>query len=533
MPDLTAAQARDLGDYVSLVRRRWIWVVACAVAGLMATVGYLGVAQETYASTAKVQVRATVASTSESVGARTNDAINLDTEAQLVTSQPVATRAGKVLGSTLAPGALARRISVTVPPNTTVMNITFTAGTAEAAQAGATAFADSYLESRRQDAQDVLDANVERLRNLIEVAREDIQDTSVAITRLNGPGQSTDKAFMVARRSTLSAQLASYNSELAPLEGTEVDAGRVILPAPLPTSPVDPDPMVLLPAGLMAGLVLGLGLAGWRERRDHRIHTVAEVERLFGLVPLSHLVARGRGRFVRIEHDVRAFYHSLRANGPEQGEVAALVAPDSSAVAEHLSYSVAELAARSGSPTTYVTRPHSPVIQERRRRNPERHELLDLPDYESLGVITDGEFRSSVLRAQLVDLSATRDFLVLGLPHDDPQVDLPILGRHLDVAVVVVHLGVTRRDTVAAVLSDLTKSGVERVLAVTVDLRGGRIRHRTTPVGDIFAGPDGPAQAREPRDVDRGGPADPPADAEDPEPAKRPAERALPSGGRR
>ena len=54
-----------------------------------------------------------------------------------------------------------------------------------------------------------------------------------------------------------------------------------------------------------------------RERFDKRIHTRADIERLFGMVPLTDLVARGRGKFARIDHDVRAFYHSLRANGPE------------------------------------------------------------------------------------------------------------------------------------------------------------------------------------------------------------------------
>jgi capsular polysaccharide biosynthesis protein len=487
MPDLNAAHARDLGDYASLARRRWAWIVAAALAGLALALAYLATAQQTYVSMAKVQVMST-SSTGDAVGARTNDEINLDTEAQLVTSQPVATRAGEMLGSTMTPVALARRVSISVPPNTTVMAISFSAPAAEEAREGAEAFARAYLESRQESAQAVLQADVERLERLVEQTQEDIQDASVRINKLQGPSEASDRVFMIARRSTLSTQLATYNAQLAPLVDTEVLAGEVIVDAQLPTSPVDPDPMVLLPAGLMAGLVLGLGLAAWRERSDRRIHTDAELERLFGLVPLASLVARGRGRFVRIDHDVRAFYHSLRANGPESGEVVALVGPDTSDTAEHLSWSIAMLAARSGSPTAYITRPHSPVIELRRRAQPEIHELLDLSDYESLQVLVDGEFRSSVLRAELTGLAASHDLLILGLPHDDPSVDLPILGRHLDVAVVVVRLGVTRRDTVATVLADLTKSGVDRVFAVTIDLgRSGPGRTRAS-ADEVFAG---------------------------------------------
>lgn len=485
MPDLTAAHARDLGDYLSLARRRWGWILMAALAGLLAATGYYLVAAESYVSTAKVLVKATSSDSGDAMGARTNNQINLDTEAQLVTSQPVATRAGELLDSAATPTVLARKVNVTVPPNTTVMAISFAGPTASEAQRGASAFAQAYLEIRQEDAQATLEADTDRLRGLIEKTREDIQRAGVAITRLTGPNESTDRAFMVARRSTLSSQLASYNAELAPLDGATAVPGEVIVDAQLPRRPADPNPFVLLPAGLMVGLVMGLGLAAWRERQDRRIHTGAEVERLFGLVPLSTLVARGRGRQLRLDHDVRAFYHALRANGPESGAVAALVGPDSSETAENIAYSVAVLAARSEAPTTYVVRPGSEVVEDRRRAGPARHEMLDLPDYESLGVVSDGEFRSSVLHHELAELSATRDFVILGLPHDDPSVDLPVLGRHLDVAVVVVRLGVTRRDSTAAVLSDLSKSGVERVFVITVDL-GRRLRH-VTSLSELFA----------------------------------------------
>jgi capsular polysaccharide biosynthesis protein len=486
MAEPTAAHARDLGDYLSLVRRRWVWIVGSVLACLVLATMYLSVAQQTYVSTAKVLVQQTSNNTGASVGARTNDAINLDTEAQLVKSEAVSKRAGELLGSDQPPVSLANRVNVTVPPNTTVLQIAFSAPTAEQAQDGASAFAQAYLENRQDAAQDQLAANIDRLQGQADEVTKDIQDISAALAKLPGPGENSDKAFLSARRSTLSAQLASINAQLAPLAGEVVNPGEVILEAQVPKTPVDPNPMVIIPAGLMAGLVIGLGLAALRERSDKRIHTGSEVERLFGMVPLTTLVARGRAHFLRIDHDVRAFYHSLRANGPDRGEVALLVGPDAGDTAEHLSFSVAVLASRSGSSTAFVTRPDSPVMAERRRLHVEKNDALDLPDYEKLGVIADGEFRSTVLREELDELSSTHEFIILGLPNDDPTVDLPILGRHVDVAVVVIRLGVTRRDTVGAVLADLTKSGVDRVFAVTVDLgrRQGR-RDRVQP-SEVF-----------------------------------------------
>jgi capsular polysaccharide biosynthesis protein len=485
MAELTAAHARDLGDYASLVRRRWTWVLGSVLVCALLAMVFLSVAAQTFVSSSKVLVKSTVG-TSSAVGDRTNDAINLDTEAQLVTSEPVAERAGELLGTDKSPVALANQVTVAVPPNTTVLSIAFSASTAEDAQDGASAFAQAYLENRSDSAQDVLASDVDRLQQQIEQVSAQIEDTSVGISRLNGPDEGADKAFLIARRENLNSQLASYNAQLAPLVGTLVNPGEVITEAQLPRTPVDPNPMVIIPAGLMAGLVIGLALAGLRERGDKRIHNAADVERLFGIVPLSSLVARGRGEFVRIDHDVRAFYHSLRANGPERGEVALLVGPDAGGTAEHLSYSLAVLASRSGSPTAYLTRPDAPVLAERRRHKPERNDALDLRDYEKLGVMAGGEFRSSVLREELSELSETHDFLILGLPNDDPTVDLPILGRHVDVAVVVVQLGVSRRDTLAAVLSNLTKSGVHRVLVVTVDLRQRGLRRSTVSADEIF-----------------------------------------------
>jgi capsular polysaccharide biosynthesis protein len=493
MAEPTAAHARDLGDYVSLVRRRWTWIAGSVLVGLALATAYLSLAQQTYMSTAKVLVKSTGGeTTSTAVGARTSGEINLDTEAQLVKSEPVSTRAGELLGSDQSPVSLANKVTVTVPPNTTVLSISFAAPSAEEAQDGASAFAQAYLENRQDDAQEQLSANIDRLEDQRDQTSKDIQDTSVAIAKLSGPGESSDRSFMIARRSTLGAELASINAELAPLVAANVNPGEVILEAQLPGGPVDPNPLVVIPAGLMAGLVIGLGIAAMRERFDKRIHTNAEVERLFGIVPLSTLVARGRGRFTRIDHDVRAFYHSLRANGPDRGEVVLLVGPDAGDTAEHLSYSVAVLASRSGSETAFVTRPASPVLAERRRSHAEKNDALDLPDYEKLGVMVDGEFRSAVLREELDEISSSHEFVILGLPNDDPTVDLPILGRHVDVAVVVIRLGITGRDAVAAVLSDLTKSGVDRVFAVTVDLGRKRGSRDRVVAGDVFGGPAGP-----------------------------------------
>lgn len=489
MVEPVAAHARDLGDYVSLGRRRWAWIAVGVVMGIATAFVHLTTAEATYQSAAKVLVESAGSSTAP-VGARTNDEVNLDTEAQLVRSEPVAQRVVELLDSPLSAVALAQRVTVTVPPNTTVMSIAFTASSAEEAQRGAAMFAQAYLESRQETQQDEVAAEVARLETQIDQTTQEIQDASVAITKLSGANRNADRAFLVARRTALSNQLASYNAELAPLVGAVGSTGKLIQEAQLPRRPVDPNPFLVLPAGLMAGLVLGLGLAAWRERSDKRIHAGVEVERLFGLDPLCALRAGTQGPS-RLDHDVRALYHSLRANGPDRRETLLLVCPDAPETAEHLAYSLSLVAARSGAATAYVTRPQSPVLADRKRAPVERAGTLQLPDYEDLGVMVDGEFHSGDLARELHTLSSDRDFLILGLPHDDPSVDVPILGRHVDVAVVLVRLGVTRRDSVAAVLAELSKSGVDRVVAVTFDPQKRRLRRGRGADAEAFVPPAG------------------------------------------
>ncbi len=241
MADLTAAHARDLGDYASLVRRRWTWVLGSVLVCAALAALFLNVAEQTFVSSSKVLVKSTVG-TSSAVGDRTNDAINLDTEAQLVTSEPVAERAGELLGSDKSPVALANQVTVAVPPNTTVLSIAFSASSAEDAQDGASAFAQAYLENRTDSAQDVLASDVDRLQEQIEQVSAQIEDTSVGISRLNGPDEGADRAFLIARRENLNSQLASYNAQLAPLVGTLVNPGQVITEAQLPSDSGRPEP---------------------------------------------------------------------------------------------------------------------------------------------------------------------------------------------------------------------------------------------------------------------------------------------------
>ena len=115
----------EAADYVGVLRRRWWIVLALACVGVVGAFGYVTVAPKAYTATSSVNVNPTAADQTNAVaGSRTNGAtVNLDTQAQVVTSTAVATLAGKMLHSTLTPYKLAAQVNVTVPPNSSILDI--------------------------------------------------------------------------------------------------------------------------------------------------------------------------------------------------------------------------------------------------------------------------------------------------------------------------------------------------------------------------------------------------------------------------
>src|SRR5579863_7207336 len=144
----------EAADYVGVLRRRWWIVLVAMIIGLVGAFGYVTVAPKSYSATASVNVVPTAADQSNSVaGSRTSGAtVNLDTEAQVVTSTAVATLAGHMMHSTLTPYKLSAQIAVTVPPNSSILDITCKASTAVGAATCANDFAKAYLQNRQQSA---------------------------------------------------------------------------------------------------------------------------------------------------------------------------------------------------------------------------------------------------------------------------------------------------------------------------------------------------------------------------------------------
>jgi capsular polysaccharide biosynthesis protein/Mrp family chromosome partitioning ATPase len=291
MDGRSTPDSTQVADYGMLLRRRWWVVLLGGIVGLLLAFEFMALSGKTYESTASVLVSATNTGDSSDVeGSRTNGAINLDTEAQLVTSLDVATRAKALLKAAEDPRELTQNVRSVVPPNTSILQISYSAPTPEDAQRGAQAFAQAYLDNRGTTAKAAVASQIKALQGQIAQVSRNLQE--VAGKKAALPTSSPDYQYATAQENTYTQQIGQLNSRLNPLVTTEVTPGRIITTAKLPTSATDPNPRVYLPSGLLLGLLFGLGFAGLLQRVDKRIHSEADVRRAVDLpviasVPIS------------------------------------------------------------------------------------------------------------------------------------------------------------------------------------------------------------------------------------------------------
>src|SRR5215469_6122159 len=270
--------------YTGMLRRRWWIVLVGGCVGVVGAFAYVTVAQKSYTATAEVLVTATGADQSSNLsGSRTSGSVNLDTEAQLVTSGTVATAAGHMMHSPLTPYQLSKSVTVTVPPNSEELLIACSAPTAQGAATCAQDFSLAYLKNRTAIAAASLSAQIHNVQRNVSSLQKAVSDLNKKMASL--PKDSSDRLNDQAQVSSDNNQLHALEARLGTLnsEAADTSGGHIITPALPPGSPSSPKKSLILPSGLVAGLLLGLLVAFIVDRRDKRIHAPEEVEHLLNL----------------------------------------------------------------------------------------------------------------------------------------------------------------------------------------------------------------------------------------------------------
>ncbi|WP_127481253.1 tyrosine-protein kinase family protein [Nocardioides pantholopis] len=290
-----------------------------------------------------------------------SDLVNLETEAQVARSDAVVAAVAQQLPGSTGRSGLESGLSVSVVPNTQVLELTFSAEDADRAGEVAALFAASYLEHRSAQRDTRLDSERSRLE-------ERIQELTGQLDEL----RATDAGNQDPEVRAIGGQLLNLRLQSAALSAAATSPGRVIT-APAARASGLPVPTWLGgAAGGLLGLLAGLGLGRLREQRAGLVRTVEDVEAL-GLVVVAdhrgHAAEAGPSGTAGPSEAARAAANlvSRRAEPPRTIAVAALGGTDG---ARRLSLELADVLSQDSESTL--------LIDGRRGNGPVRDGLSEI-----------------------------------------------------------------------------------------------------------------------------------------------------------
>jgi capsular exopolysaccharide synthesis family protein len=235
--------------------------------------------------------------------------VNPATESQVVDSTAVARLVSEQLEGNPSIPSLLRNVVVDVPENTEILRIQFTAGDPRRAQEGADAFATSYLEFRREQAETEAADQVSRLQASLDVLVPQIDELRGELQEAT-PDDPAESAARDQLRDLL-ARRAIIENQLLQAQAVTITPGEVIARALRPRSPSSPNHLLDLALGATVGLGLAFGLAYIRDRRWTGFESAGELERELG-IPVSSVIPSLRYDRARRLDPIDLY----RSNGP-------------------------------------------------------------------------------------------------------------------------------------------------------------------------------------------------------------------------
>lgn len=502
-------------DLLGMARRHWWLVLLMVGAGLLGAGQFTGTQQKVYESATSVLVSPLGnGQDANSTSGRTKGDINLDNEAQLVTSTTVATDARELMRAAETPDELARHVRVEVPPNTTFLVITYSSGDARIAQAGSHAFAEAYLRNREESAKAEVAGRIAILNDKLNQLNASLLQINTRLANLRPTDP--NRPNLESQRTTATSQINTLAGQLNQLLTTTVNAGRIIRDADLPSRPVKPNRLLNLASGAMLGLLLGVGAALLRERLDQRVRRPSDLPRRVDVAVLAAVPNRVKPRlddvfapfgaggriFNRLRNEVLA---SIPApNGADArvalaGQVVVIAGASRGAASTVVAANLAAAFARTGAETVLVCAhlPDSLVDTASVNRMlgvrsvPGLSDVLAgrfslssatqrAPRHPNLSVVTTGGtasagglLQSQALRDTLATLRERAAYVVIEAPSTATSADAQSLASLADAAIVAVELRRTRNTEVADAADQLRRVGTPLLGAVVLPRLAG------------------------------------------------------------
>jgi len=210
-----------------------------------------------------------------SPGGKGDDLVNLETEAQLVSSDAVARAVLEDVGGTSTTDLL-NGLHVTVPTNTQILVISYTAPNGATARSGARGFAQAFLNFRSKRADRVATAQAERIQNEIDTQTSELNDL---VKKQSAEKLDVRKAVLQKQISGATSQIGQLRTALTTVQTGEVDPGQVLTPAHVVTRDPRDNKIIFATAGALFGLALA-ALVIFSVARVRRLTTLADEGRV-------------------------------------------------------------------------------------------------------------------------------------------------------------------------------------------------------------------------------------------------------------
>lgn len=330
MDESFGSQTFDLRQYGAVLRARKWTILLVIVIVIGAALGLSFLQTPIYQAEARVLVQPLL-----SPNTTVPQPVDVQTESQVVASEPVAVLVQHTLGTSQSTTELLSHLSVEGASTGTtsafstspqVLILRYDSTNATLAQSAVNAFAQDYIEFRKQRALKTFQSAENVVQQRVQAASRQLDDVTHQIDAANKTGDQALANSLETQRSVIISRLGVLQQKLDSLQpDATIRSGgaQVIQAATTPSSPVSPNFIRNGLLALIVGIGLGVGLAFLRERVDDRFKGRSDVETALGM-PVLATVPRfdgqrkaGRGGLVAISNEQRGSaeaYRTLRTN---------------------------------------------------------------------------------------------------------------------------------------------------------------------------------------------------------------------------
>ncbi|MGD0394169.1 MAG: Wzz/FepE/Etk N-terminal domain-containing protein [Acidimicrobiales bacterium] len=243
-------------EFLSTLWRKRLIIVVSVVVAVAAAFAYSKLHTPTYQSTALIQINSTTSPTGQS-----STPVTLPDPVQALSSTAVELQAAKILDDPNV-SAVASEVTGTVDPTTGALSITASGSTPKKAQAVARAYSQAYIN----ETQTIVDNQSAKISTVLSGL-----DAKLAGLETQAPSGVTSAQISALEQTVSALQTEQENITLGePYASIQVAAGY-------PTSPAGLSKAKLGAIGLLAGLLVGCGIALARDQFDTRLRTTPDI----------------------------------------------------------------------------------------------------------------------------------------------------------------------------------------------------------------------------------------------------------------